>query len=176
MPDLFRSESARYLRDVYTPRLATAYRTLPAGDLWWRPHEECISFGNILLHLEGNVRQWILCGLGGARDLRDRDSEFRAEGGPDGAALLSTLTHTVVAAAKSIEALDHQALQRRLMIQGFEVTAQEAIYHVVEHFSWHTGQAVWIAKARAGAGHGICFYDDAALQDAAGEPDEGAAR
>ena len=168
----FRTESAHYLRDVYVPRLETALRTLPAEDLWWRPHDDCISFGNVLLHLEGNVRQWILCGLGGQRDLRDRDSEFGAVSGPDGAALLTELTRTVQTAARVIESFDPRALPRRLSIQGHEVTAQEAIYHVVEHFSWHTGQAVWIAKARAGAGHGLGFYDDEVLQRATGTPEE----
>jgi uncharacterized damage-inducible protein DinB len=171
MPGSFRDESARYLRDVYIPRLATALETLPADDLWWRPHAGCISFGTILLHLEGNVRQWILGGLGGAADHRDRDSEFEASAGPDGKTLLAKLTDTVVEAAKVIESLDPQGLQRRIVIQGHDVTGEEGIYHVVEHFSWHTGQAVWIAKARAGAEHGLGFYDDAALHRAAGNAD-----
>lgn len=172
MADHFLDESARYLAEVYVPRLATALQTLPADDLWWRPHAECISVGTILLHLEGNVRQWILCGVGGAADHRDRDQEFRATSGPDGAALLTTLTRTVEEAARIISRLEPADLSRRLTIQGHDVTLDEAIYHVVEHFSWHTGQAVWIAKARAGAGHGLGFYDDAALQRAAGNPDQ----
>ena len=51
-------------------------------------------------------------------------------------------------------------MQADFVIQGFEVTGLEATYHVVEHFSWHVGQAVWIAKARAGIDHGIAFYDE----------------
>jgi len=169
---VFCEESARYLRDVYMPRLATALQTLPTDDLWWRPHTACISFGTILLHLEGNVRQWILCALGGAPDHRDRDGEFLAASGSDGESLLSTLTATVVDAAKILESLDGKALERRLLVQGHDETTAEAIYHVVEHFSWHTGQAVWIAKARAGAEHGLAFYDDADLQRATGTSDE----
>ncbi len=166
----FAMESARYLRDVYLPRLRSAADILPNADLFWRPHPDCISFGTILLHLEGNLRQWILCGLGDHRDQRDRDSEFAATEGPpgrDGEQLLGALEDTVRDAATLLESLDQNALGRRLSIQGYDVSCEEAVYHVVEHFSWHTGQAVWIAKARAGAGHGLGFYDDATLHEAA---------
>ena len=172
-PSTFARESARYLADVYLPRLRSAAAILPAADLFWRPHPDCISFGTILLHLEGNVRQWLLCGLGAAEDRRDRDSEFAATsapGGVDAQRLLDALQATVGEAAQLLEALDPSELSRELSIQGFQVSCEEAVYHVVEHFSWHTGQAVWIAKARAGAGHGLGFYDYASLQQAAGSP------
>lgn len=161
--DTFLTESARYLRDVYLPRLARALAILPAGDLWWRPHPESLSVGTILLHLEGNVRQWILAALGGAPDERDRAAEFAADGsGQEGLEpLLARLRATVLEAARTIEDLDRGALRARHSIQGFDVTGTEVVYHVVEHFSWHVGQVVWIAKARAGRGHGLAFFDDA---------------
>ena len=65
LSSIFIRNSSRYLRDTYLPRLSRALETLPAGDLWWRPHDGALSFGNILLHLEGNVRQWLLSGMGG---------------------------------------------------------------------------------------------------------------
>ena len=120
----------------------------------------------MLLHLEGNVRQWILGGVAGDAAPRDRDAEFAATGGPAGDDLLRRLEETVVRAAGVVAALDAPALDRRLVIQGFEVTARDAVYHVVEHFSWHTGQATWIAKARAGNAHRIAFYDDAQVNQA----------
>jgi len=156
----FVQESARYLRDVYCPRLARALETLPNDDLWWRPHAGVISFGTILLHLEGNVRQWILSGVGGAADARDRAAEFAAQDGPSGPELLQRLKATVEAAATVIESLDEAALAREHQIQGYDVSAADAIYHVVEHFSWHVGQAAWIAKARAGVDHGLAYFDD----------------
>jgi len=171
----FARESARYLSEVYVPRLREALATLPAGDLWWRPHDGCIAFGTVLLHLEGNVRQWILAGLGGDDDRRDRASEFAATDGPSGDALMERLAGTVERAADLVRGMDGAALDRRLVIQGFETTARDAIYHVVEHFSWHTGQAVWIAKARAGAAHDLAFYDDAKLQAAGGGASDAAA-
>ena len=159
----FLDESARYLTDVYMPRMARALQVLPTGDLWWRPHDGALSFATILLHLEGNVRQWIVCGLGGAPDARDRASEFAATDGPDGTALLARLSETVAAAATILRQLDAGDLSATRSIQGDEHDVQAAIYHVIEHFSWHTGQAVWIAKARAGASHDVHFYDDDAV-------------
>jgi uncharacterized damage-inducible protein DinB len=162
-------ESARYLRDVHLPRLERAVQLLRPEDLWWRPHEGALSVGNILLHLEGNVRQWILSGLGGEPDHRRRSAEFRAQDGPGAAELLERLRSTVHAAGASIEALDPADIGEERRIQGMSTSAQAAVLHVVEHFSWHTGQAVWIAKARAGQGHGLAFYDDAALDQARNE-------
>lgn len=161
---LFAHEMAKYLRETYVPRLARALEALPDGDLWWRPHDGVLAFGTVLLHLEGNVRQWICAGLGGRPDARDRAAEFAATGAagePSGAELLARLRATVDEACAVILALDAAALARTWRIQSFDVTGLHAVSHVVEHFSWHTGQAVWIAKARAGAAHGVAFYDEA---------------
>ncbi len=176
--DAFLHESARQLRDVYLPRLARALEILPAGDLWWRPREDMTSIGNLLLHLEGNVRQWILgglggaersgvppaqsSGLGGAEVARRRAAEFDAREGAPFDALRATATE----AARVIGNLHPARLGEPLSIQGFQTTGLAAVYHVVEHFSWHTGQIVWIAKLRAGAGHGLAFYDDEKLNRA----------
>jgi len=164
--EAFLRESSRYLRDVYLPRLERGAAALPQGDLWWQPHSACLSFGNVLLHLEGNVRQWLVSGLGGAPDHRDRASEFAATDGPEVEALLARLRETVGQAVAVLEGLDEGSLSRPFRIQGFDTTAQDAIYHVVEHFSWHVGQAVWIAKARGGPGHGIAFFDEAKVNAA----------
>lgn len=158
----FTRESARYLREVYLPRLRKAVDTLPETDLWWRPHEGETSVGNLLLHLEGNLRQWILGGLGGAEDRRRRSEEFARREGGTRAELMGALATTMTEAA---DVIGRQTdLERRLSIQGFATTPREAIYHVVEHLSWHTGQIVWIAKMRAGEAHGIAFYDDRKLE------------
>ena len=163
---LFARESAEYLRETYVPRLRQALEILPPDDLFWRPHPDGLTVGTVLLHLEGNVRQWILSGLAGQADQRDRSSEFAATGGLDGSALMERLARTVDEAAAFIAGLDSDALTRRHVIQDFDTTGLGAIYHVVEHFAWHTGQAVWIAKARAGAGHGLTFYDEQSINDA----------
>lgn len=153
--------AAETLRE-HAGRLAQAAAVLPADDFWWRPHPDGMAFGNIVAHLEGNVRQWILSGLGSACDHRDRTAEFDAQAGDD-LELLASLGATVAEAVDHILALEPAGLGRSCSIQGFATTPLHAVLHVVEHFAWHTGQAVWIAKARAGQGHGLAFYDDASL-------------
>ncbi len=162
----FLRESARLLRDVYLPRLERALAELRPVDAWWRPHERATSVGNLLLHLEGNVRQWILSGLGGAEDRRERATEFAAREGSPLGPLLERLLATVRGAARVIEEFPERRLTETIRIQGVETTGMLAIYHVVEHFSWHSGQITWIAKERAGPGHGIAFYDEAAINRA----------
>jgi uncharacterized damage-inducible protein DinB len=158
------------LRDTYLPRLQRALAELPPQDLWWRPHARSTSAGHLLLHLQGNIRQWIVSGLGGAEDLRVRDAEFaaRATGqtgadAPDGAALLGALAATVSEACAVIERLDAARLLAPVVIQGIDTNGLGALLHVTEHMSWHTGQVAWIAKLRAGEGHTLAYYDDAAL-------------
>jgi len=116
----FLAESARYLRDVYLARLERAAETLPGTDLWWQPHEGCPSFGNVLLHLEGNVRQWLVSGLGGAPDQRDRASEFATTDGAGTDVLLADLRDTLDAAVAVLETLDEEGLARNYRIQGFD--------------------------------------------------------
>lgn len=161
----FAKTSTTYLRE-YLARIERAVEILPEADLWWRPHPDTLSAGNILLHLSGNVRQWIVSGLGSANDGRDRAAEFAATEGATGAELLEALRRTVQAAAATIDALDERSAVQEYSIQGTKVRGWEAVYHVVEHFSWHTGQLVWIAKTRAGDGHGLAFYDDEAVNRA----------
>ena len=164
--ELFARESVGLLRETYVPRLEAALEVLPAGDLWWHSHGGVAAFGNILLHLEGNVSQWILSGIGGEADHRERATEFEQDQGDSGVELLERLRATVVAACAVVEQMDVEALEGEREIQGFKTTGLGAVYHVVEHFSWHTAQAVLIAKQRAGQDHGLAFYDEASINAA----------
>jgi len=151
----FLQESSRLLRDVHVPRLRRALELLPPADLFWRPAQGAIACGTILLHLEGNVRAWILSAIGGVPFERDRDAEFRATEAPEGAdgrELLGRLAETVDRAAEILGGLDAERLLTRAEFQTGEQDHVQAIYHVVEHFAYHTGQAMWIAKLRGGAG------------------------
>lgn len=154
----FTGRSVVHLRGEFLPRIERATRRLGDGDLWWRPNDNCTSAGNLLLHLEGNVRQWILSGLAGRPDKRVRQSEFDVGRNPGADELLENLRTTVEEACAVIESLDEAALLERHDIQVFEgVTACAAILHVVEHFSWHTGQVAWIAKMRSG--EDLAYYE-----------------
>ena len=162
----FTHESAEFLAVTYLLRLDRALQAIGEEDLWWSPHASAISIGTILRHLEGNVRQWILSGLRGDADDRVRKREFEPGEGGDAKQLMAQLRSTVESAAQHIQGMTAPDLEAQYSIQGNNVTGLYAVLHVVEHFSWHTGQAVWIAKARAGMNHGIQFYDEDAINAA----------
>jgi uncharacterized damage-inducible protein DinB len=131
-------------------RLDKCLARLTEDQIWSRGHESENAVGNLLLHLAGNVRQWIISGVGGAPDIRERDREFNATGGTPGAELLAALRATVEEACKVIEPLTPERLATRFYIQKYDVTGLEAIYHVVEHFSQHTGQVMFATKLMTG--------------------------
>ena len=151
----FIEASRVYLRDDYMKRLRRALTSLPEEDVWWRPNEASNSVGNLLLHLAGNARQWIVSGVGGRADMRERDSEFAARGGQSGKDALARLEEVVLQVDEVLSQLTPSALEERRTIQGNDVTVLQAIYHVVEHFSMHTGQILYIAKLRTGADLGL---------------------
>jgi uncharacterized damage-inducible protein DinB len=146
----FIETSRKYLRDDYLARIRKALAELPEEELWWRPNDASNSAGNLLLHLAGNARQWIVAGVGGGADLRARDTEFAATGGLSAREALARL-ETVVADVDAVLArLEPGALSERRTIQGSDVTVLEAVYHVVEHFAMHVGQILYIVKLRTG--------------------------
>jgi uncharacterized damage-inducible protein DinB len=159
----FARVTIQHLETEYVPRLGRALATLPEADLWWRPHPNTTSAGNLLVHLEGNVRMWILSGLGGVEFGRDRSAEFARTDGGTKRELFEALAATVNEACAVISSLSKTDLSAPRTIQGFGTTGLGAVYHVVEHFSWHVGQVVWIAKMRGGPEHEISFHDDASL-------------
>jgi uncharacterized damage-inducible protein DinB len=129
---------------------------LTAEQLWARGHKTENAVGNLLLHLGGNVRQWIVCGLGGAEDRRERDAEFAAQGGAAATELLDGLAETVAAADAVLARLSPQDLLEQRPIQVYQVSGLQAVFHVVEHFGEHTGQILWAVKAATGEDLG--FY------------------
>ncbi len=155
----FLARSRYYLATEYRIKIRAAVETLPDGTLWSRPNEESNSVGNLLLHLAGNVRQWIVSGVGGASDTRNRASEFSARDGADAATLLAALDAVLDDADAVLARLTEADLATTRTIQGRDVEVLEAVYHVVEHFSGHVGQIVLIAKMHSPGAVG--FYEDA---------------
>jgi hypothetical protein len=124
--------------------------------VWARGSEHQNAVGNLLLHLNGNVRQWLLHGVGGQADARDRDREFAAAGGGNARELLASLRATVEEAAALIRSLPAGRLLERITPQNYDVTVMAAIYHVVEHFAGHTFQIIFMTKMFTGEDLG--FY------------------
>ncbi|MGD9646180.1 MAG: DUF1572 family protein [Pirellulales bacterium] len=123
---------------------------LSDDDLGWRPHSTHNSIQNIVLHLCGNVRQWILHGIGGAADVRERPLEFSDQAPRPKAELVSQLRATVAAADAVLAAFPAERLLERCRIQGFETTRLAAVFETTSHFVGHTHQIVYITRMRLG--------------------------
>lgn len=156
--EIFLRQSRYYLTEEYLAKLRHCINAVPEGAIWQRANDSSNSIGNLLLHLAGNVRQWIVGGVGGKPVERDRPAEFAARDGPDGKALLENLESAVREADSVLASLSTDDLEKPCTIQARETNVLAAIYHVVEHFAMHTGQIVLMTKTLApGAIH---FYDD----------------
>jgi uncharacterized damage-inducible protein DinB len=152
---IFLDFSARKL-ELLTDRIESCLDRLSAEQIWARGGDNENAVGNLALHLAGNVRQWIVSGVGGKPDIRERDAEFAARGGASAAELKERLRGTVREAVAVIGGVSAERLTERVTIQKYEQSVLEAIYHVVEHFSMHTGQIQFATKMLTGADLG--FY------------------
>jgi uncharacterized damage-inducible protein DinB len=155
----FIEQSREYLVREYPTKIQRCLELLPRDALWRRDDASENSVGNLLLHLSGNVRQWIVSGVGGAPDARRRSEEFAAREGDDAPVLFARLRATLDEADRVLASLDETRLTERRRIQGRNVKVLDAVYHVVEHFSMHTGQIILLTK-RFAPGH-VQFYEDA---------------
>jgi uncharacterized damage-inducible protein DinB len=152
---IFLDFSVRKL-ELLSNRIESCLDRLNAEQIWARGSENENAVGNLALHLAGNVRQWIVSGVGGKPDIRERDAEFAARGDASAAELKERLSAVVTEAAAVIGGVSEQRLTERVTIQNYEQSVLEAIYHVVEHFSMHTGQIQFATKMLTGADLG--FY------------------
>ena len=154
-----------FLCTDYLPKLERCLEQLNDEQIWWRPNEESNSIGNLLLHLCGNARQWIVSGLGGAADARVRQQEFDQRDIIGRGDLMLRLRATLGDVDSVLRDFDSDRLLEVHSIQGKDVTALEAIFHVTEHFSMHTGQIILLTKLLTA--RDLHFYDfegDAPLQ------------
>ncbi len=142
----------------YLDQIERSAGQLTAEQIWWRPNPACNSVGNLLLHLCGNLSQWVLGGLGGEAFERRRSEEFAAAGGADGAALLARLREVVTACRSVARALTARDFDRTLTIQGYTSSGFGVLLHAVEHMSYHTGQIVHLVKEQLGGPSEIEFY------------------
>ncbi len=147
--------SAKRMAQACT-RIEACLNKLDDDQIWMRTGANSNACGNLCLHLTGNVRQWILHGVGGASDQRVRDAEFAATGGIGRDELLARLREAVDAACAVIDSVPDARLTEFCHPQNYTVTVLEAIYHVVEHFSLHAGQIILLTKAFTGEDLG--FY------------------
>ena len=140
------SEVRRRLFDESLPRIKGCLDKLSVEDIWWKPNENSNSVGNLILHLCGNVRQWLLSGLGGNADNRVRQKEFDEKGPLPKEALIQDLEQVMREVDKLLGQLHPETLIEKKVVQGFEETGISILIHVIEHFSYHVGQIAYITK------------------------------
>jgi uncharacterized damage-inducible protein DinB len=146
----FLAHASHLLLRVHLPRIEACLRELSPEQIWWRANPVSNSVGNLVLHLEGNVRQWIVSGLGGTAYRRARDKEFSELGPIPRRTLVARLRKAVSDADRVMRKLNGAALARTYSIQGFRVTGLHAVFHVAEHFSHHAGQIILLTKMLGG--------------------------
>lgn len=155
---LFLDFSRHKLIDQYWPRLRTCVESLTDEQIWWRPNPSSNSVGNLVLHLSGNMRQWLVDSFNRCEDKRDRPAEFAAAGSISGPELLAKLAATIHEAEQVLLRLTEADLLAPYEIQGYHVTGLAAVYQVIEHFGLHYGQISYITKMLLGQDLG--FYRD----------------
>jgi uncharacterized damage-inducible protein DinB len=132
--------------DENTSKIKACMKQLDEKDIWFRHNEHVNSVGNIILHLCGNIRQYIISSLGGAPDIRERDLEFSTAGGFTNAELVAKWQDTIREAKKIIVQASPENLLRHRVVQGTDHSGISIIVHVTEHYSYHTGQIIFLTK------------------------------
>ena len=154
IPSLFLEFSAKKMHDLHRD-IASCLGKLSEEQIWQRGGAHENSVGNLLLHLEGNIRQWILHGVGGQPDVRRRDEEFTLSPTVDSKAAFASFTVTLSEAREVIATLSHDRLTEIIDPQPTgtwrHTPILDAIYKVVSHLDHHTGQIVLLTKQLHGA-------------------------
>jgi len=146
------------LLDEYWPRLRSSVESLTADQVWWRPNDTSNSVGNLVLHMNGNVRQWLVGPFTHAEDRRNRPAEFAERQRIPSSTLLDRLGQTMADAGAVLSRLTDTELLATYRIQGYTVSGLDAVYQVVEHFGLHYGQITYVTKMLRGVDLG--FYKE----------------
>jgi uncharacterized damage-inducible protein DinB len=147
--ELFLSHSTAKLTQM-TGLMETCVLKLTPTQVWTRSSNAENSIGNLILHLCGNVRQWIGSSIGGQPDIRERDQEFALTVHLDTAELLGKLNHEVSNALSILDTLPRERLTEMVATRDGDRTVLEVIYQVVGHFQQHAGQIVFATKLLTG--------------------------
>lgn len=144
--DILKSEFERRLKEESLARIRQCVEALTVEELWKRPNENLVSVGNLVLHLSGNIRQYISSGIGGAKDNRNRNKEFETQSPISKDELLTLIGETIEEAVRTVAKISDHELNQEIKVQGFEETCLSVIIHVIEHCSYHVGQITYYTK------------------------------
>jgi len=139
----------RVFEENYT-RLYKCLEMLKEEHIWKSPSNQIPSVGCLILHLCGNARQWMLSGLSGLPDNRERDEEFLPHENIRKSDFIFLLENLKIQLKECLHEVPERELKSVHSIQGFHVTGFSAVMHVLEHFSYHTGQITTLTKLHTG--------------------------
>ena len=145
IPQAILHESRDTLRKAHA-KITHCINQLDDEQLNWRPFEQQNSIANVVLHLCGNLRQWIVSGVGGAADSRQRASEFSDRKRYAKQDLLDRLAATVREADATMARFDPDKLLEPRVVQAFNVTVLAAIFDTISHFVGHSHEIVYITR------------------------------
>jgi uncharacterized damage-inducible protein DinB len=156
------AESKRRLFDESVQRIRRCLDQLTDEEIWYRPNAETVSIGNLILHDCGNARQWICSGIGGEPDHRQRSKEFEEQGPVPRTELIRQLEQTETDVRRVLDSVDPASLLDKRPVQIYQESGLSILVHVVEHFSYHTGQITYAVKSRKGIDMG--YYSGQKLE------------
>jgi uncharacterized protein DUF1572 len=136
--------------DRCVTKIAHCLDQLTEEQVWWRPADSMNSIGNLILHLCGNMRQWMVSGIGGAVDIRQRPAEFAERGPIPKAELLAHLKKVVAETQEAFARTNPAEMARERVIQGVTVTGWRAIFQTIPHFNGHTQEIISFTRMQLG--------------------------
>jgi hypothetical protein len=136
--------------------------------VWWRARPEMNSIANLVLHLSGNLRQWIISGCGGAKDLRNRPMEFSDQSNRPKNEVLAILKKVVAESDAVLGALTPEKLLSPGRIQGYETTGMAAIIKAISHFRGHVQEIIHMTRQQLGEKYRFDFEPQGKEQESAG--------
>ena len=149
LTEYFLDRARRDLMERYWPQLRDCISLLTEDQIWWRPNEASNSIGNLLLHVNGQLSQWIVSNFNGAELTRDRAREFTERGPIPIAELSARLASTMEESGAVLARLTPKDLATHFMFFGKSFSGLEAIFHSVSHVALHYGQIAYITKMLA---------------------------
>jgi hypothetical protein len=142
--------AAAHELDSALERIKHCLGQLRDEQVWHRPKPGLNSIGNLILHLCGNLRQWVVAGLGGAPDVRDRPAEFAERGPFPKDELMRRLESAVGETSRVLAGVDARRLTEPRRIQGFDMNGLAAVFDSVPHFRGHTQEIVHMTRLQLG--------------------------
>jgi hypothetical protein len=163
----FLTESREQLREGMH-KIEHCIAQLSDAQLWYRPRPEMNSIANLMLHLSGNMRQWLVAGVGGAKDIRNRPLEFSDNTHRPKSEILALLLKTVTEADATLSHQNADQLLQKRRIQGFDTTVIGAIMHTIPHFRGHVQEIIHMTRQQLGEKYQFDFVPKGKEQESAG--------